>query len=125
MLCLLGPPALRVGGLMRRLKLRPKGLALIVRIALDGPVPRADLAGLLFPDAADPRAALRWHLTYLRAQLPEPLQQALVVTPENMALSVRSMSRPSRLGPSASSSIPMIQQPLTCLACTEVICAPG
>jgi pimeloyl-ACP methyl ester carboxylesterase len=36
-------------------------------------VPRAELAGLLFSDADDPRADLRWHLSYLRHSLPPPL----------------------------------------------------
>jgi pimeloyl-ACP methyl ester carboxylesterase/DNA-binding SARP family transcriptional activator len=71
---------------MTPLKLRPKALALLVRIALEGPVPRADLADLIFPEAADPRAALRWHLTYLRAQLPEPVRESLAVTPTHVAL---------------------------------------
>jgi pimeloyl-ACP methyl ester carboxylesterase/DNA-binding SARP family transcriptional activator len=32
------------------------------------------LAALIFPDAEDPRATLRWHLNYLRSHLPEPLR---------------------------------------------------
>jgi len=88
MLCLLGPPAVRLGELLRPLKLRPKALALLVRVALDGPVPRAELAELIFPEAEAPRAALRWHLSYLRAQLPEPIRSQLVITPEHVALDV-------------------------------------
>ena len=76
MLCLLGPPAVRLGDVLRPLKLRPKALALLVRVALEGPGSRAELADLIFGEAEDPRATLRWHLTYLRAQLPEPLAQA-------------------------------------------------
>ena len=86
MLCLLGPPAVRLGEVLRPLKLRPKALALLVRVALDGPVSRADLADLIFPEAEAPRAVLRWHLTYLRAQLPEPMRSQLVITPEHVAL---------------------------------------
>jgi pimeloyl-ACP methyl ester carboxylesterase/DNA-binding SARP family transcriptional activator len=66
MLCLLGPPAVRLGDVLRPLKLRPKALALLVRAALQGPVARADLAGLIFPEAEALRAALRWHLVMTR-----------------------------------------------------------
>lgn len=88
MLCLLGPAAVSVGDQLTPLKLRPKALALLVRVALEGPVPRADLADLIFPEADDARAALRWHLTYLRQQLPQPVGRQLVVTPEQVALKV-------------------------------------
>jgi DNA-binding SARP family transcriptional activator len=86
MLCLLGPPAVRLGDVLRPLKLRPKALALLVRVALEGSASRADLADLIFPEAEAPRAALRWHLNYLRAQLPEPVRNHLVITPEHVAL---------------------------------------
>ncbi|MDQ3810154.1 MAG: alpha/beta fold hydrolase [Chloroflexota bacterium] len=86
MLCLLGPPAVLLGEVLRPLKLRPKALALLVRVALDGPVSRADLADQIFPAAQAPRAALRWHLTYLRAKLPEPIRTHLAITPEQVAL---------------------------------------
>jgi pimeloyl-ACP methyl ester carboxylesterase/DNA-binding SARP family transcriptional activator len=86
MLCLLGPPAVRIGDVMSPLKLRPKALALLVRAALDRRVSRADLADLIFPEAEAPRAALRWHLNYLRAQLPEPVRNQLVITPEHVTL---------------------------------------
>jgi DNA-binding SARP family transcriptional activator len=86
MLCLLGPPVVRLGEVLRPLKLRPKALALLVRVALDGPVSRAELAALIFPEAEAPRAALRWHLTYLRAQLPESIRTHLVITAEQVAL---------------------------------------
>ena len=36
MLCLLGPPAVRLGDLPKPLKLRPKAVALLVRVALEG-----------------------------------------------------------------------------------------
>ena len=85
MLCLLGPPAVRLGDVLRPLKLRPKAVALLVRVALEGPGSRAELADLIFGEAEDPRAALRWHLTYLRAQLPEAVRKHLFVTPERIA----------------------------------------
>lgn len=73
MLCLLGPAAIDVGGLQTRLDLRPKALALLVRLALsDGPQDRDGLADLLFPEAVDPRGSLRWHLAYLRRRLSIP-----------------------------------------------------
>jgi pimeloyl-ACP methyl ester carboxylesterase/DNA-binding SARP family transcriptional activator len=89
MLCLLGPPAVRLGDVLSPLKLRPKALALLVRAALEGPVSRVDLADLIFPEAEAPRAALRWHLNYLRAQLPESVRKELVITPEHVALDAR------------------------------------
>ena len=39
-----------------------------------------------FPEAESPRAALRWHLNYLRAPLPEPVRKQLVITPEHVTL---------------------------------------
>jgi pimeloyl-ACP methyl ester carboxylesterase/DNA-binding SARP family transcriptional activator len=78
MLRLLGPPGTCRGGTFRPLALRPKALALLVRAALAGPCPRADLADQLFSEAEDPRAALRWYLTHLRARLPEAERQYLV-----------------------------------------------
>jgi DNA-binding SARP family transcriptional activator len=58
MLCLLGPPAVRLGEVLRPLKLRPKALALLVRVALEGPVSRADLADLIFPERREAASAL-------------------------------------------------------------------
>jgi pimeloyl-ACP methyl ester carboxylesterase/DNA-binding SARP family transcriptional activator len=86
MLCLLGPTAVLSGFEHRRLKLRPKALAVLVRLALEGPAQRKDLADLVFPEAEDPRAALRWHLGFLREHLPEPLRSRLIVTPTEVAL---------------------------------------
>jgi pimeloyl-ACP methyl ester carboxylesterase len=85
-LCLLGPLAVRLGDVPTPLKLRPKAVALLVRVALEGPSSRAELADLIFGEAEDPRATLRWHLTYLRAQLPEHVRKCLLVTPERLAL---------------------------------------
>jgi pimeloyl-ACP methyl ester carboxylesterase len=62
-------------GQLRPLDVRPKALALLVRLALgDGPQERETLADLLFPDAANPRDGLRWHLSHLRARLPMPIE---------------------------------------------------
>ena len=75
MLCLLGPAALHSDGQLRPLNLRPKALALLVRLALvEGSQDRDVLAELLFPDAANPRESLRWHLSQLRAGLPLRLE---------------------------------------------------
>ena len=74
MLCLLGPPAIAEGGRRSQLELRPKAVALLVRLALmEGPQERQALADLLFPTAASPRGSLRWHLSYLRRRLPIPI----------------------------------------------------
>jgi pimeloyl-ACP methyl ester carboxylesterase/DNA-binding SARP family transcriptional activator len=74
-LCFLGPAAVLTNGQLRSFDVRPKGLALLVRLALcDGPQERENLAGELFPEAADPRGSLRWHLSYLRARLPIPVE---------------------------------------------------
>jgi pimeloyl-ACP methyl ester carboxylesterase/DNA-binding SARP family transcriptional activator len=83
-LCLLGQPALATASGLRTLELRPKALALLARVALsDRSQGRRALAELLFHEAADPLGSLRWHLSYLRAHLPD----ALVV--ERNAVSAR------------------------------------
>lgn len=62
------------------LRIRPKALALLAQLALaEGPVERGLLADGIFPEAADRRAVLRWHLTHLRSALPADLAQALRV----------------------------------------------
>jgi pimeloyl-ACP methyl ester carboxylesterase/DNA-binding SARP family transcriptional activator len=74
-LCFLGPAAVLTNGQLRSFDVRPKGLALLVRLALcDGPQERETLADHLFPEAADPRGSLRWHLSHLRARLPMPIE---------------------------------------------------
>jgi len=84
MLCLFGRPAVATAKGLKPLELRPKALALLARIALgERPVERQELAELLFHEAADPRDSLRWHLSYLRARLPD----ALVA--EGTAVSIR------------------------------------
>jgi lipase len=85
MLCLLGPPAVATAKGLQPLELRPKAFALLARVALgDRPVERQVLAELLFHEAADPRDSLRWHLSYLRARLPD----ALVVDRKDVSLRV-------------------------------------
>jgi len=80
MLCLFGPPVVWAGGSYESLPLRPKEWALVARLALARqPLPRAVLARLLFPEAEDPRRALRWHLTDLRKKLPSKLGEQLIV----------------------------------------------
>jgi pimeloyl-ACP methyl ester carboxylesterase/DNA-binding SARP family transcriptional activator len=74
---------------MQRLGLRPKELALLARLSLAKcPVARAELAPLLFPDADDPRRALRWHLSALRGKLPEQLRQGLKADPNSISMEV-------------------------------------
>jgi pimeloyl-ACP methyl ester carboxylesterase len=78
MLCLLGDPAVLRNGVHEPLRLRPKALALTARLALaGGPVERTELARMLFPDAEDPRRALRWHLADLRRHLPDEVSSRL------------------------------------------------
>src|SRR3954447_11123565 len=86
MLCLLGAPALRVGARLEPLRLRPKALAVLAQVALRGPVPRDELAALIFPDAADPRAALRWQLAHLRAHAPPAVGRGLSARPGPVGL---------------------------------------
>ena len=63
------------GQQLKLLDIRPKALALLVLLALgDEPRPRETLADLLFPDAANPRESLRWHLSHLRARLPMAIE---------------------------------------------------
>lgn len=88
MLCLLGPPAIARDDDAIPLALRPKALALLAYLALVGrPKPRHLLAQLLFPAAADPRAALRWHLSHLRAGVPD-VAGALATTRDAVSLAI-------------------------------------
>lgn len=60
------------------LRLRPKGVGLLARLALaDRPLERAVLANELFPDVDDPLADLRWHLSHVRSMLPPALSDAI------------------------------------------------
>jgi len=89
MLCLLGPPAVLRDGRLEPLRLRPKAFALLAYLALrDGPLPRGELAELLFPDAADPRDSLRWHLSHLRARLPDSLRSRIRAGRDTVELDV-------------------------------------
>ena len=116
MLCLLGPPAVRLGDVPRPLKLRPEALALLVRVALAGPSSRAELADLIFGEAEDPRATLRWHLTYLRGQLPEFVRTHLVVTPDHVALAAPTDVEAFRSGAKRLLKRPTISGSRTCSA---------
>ena len=50
---------------------------------------REQLCGLLWPGVADPRGALRWSLSRLRAVVAEAGHAALVATPESVRLDAR------------------------------------
>ncbi|OZM79217.1 hypothetical protein [Pseudonocardia sp. MH-G8] len=64
---LLGPPhALRCGAELPRPRGRKPWALLALVIASSGPVPRCRAQALLFPDAEDPQAALRWALCQAR-----------------------------------------------------------
>ena len=119
MLCLLGPPAVRLGDVPRPLKLRPKAVALLARIVLEGPTSRAELADLIFGETEDPRAMLRWHLTYLRAQLSESLRKYLLVTADRIAFDAPTDVESFQHGARRLLERPMIRPPRTCSACTE------
>ncbi|GAC1583096.1 MAG: hypothetical protein NVS3B18_16350 [Candidatus Dormibacteria bacterium] len=81
MLCLLGFPTVADGAIREPLRLRPKAMALLARVALaEDPVPRAVLARALFDEADEPRARLRWYLSHLRAALPEALRDLVVLS---------------------------------------------
>lgn len=89
MLCLLGPPAVLRDGRLEPLRLRPKAFALLAYLALrEGSQPREDLAELLFPNAADPRDSLRWHLSHLRARLPDSLRSRISANRDTVELDV-------------------------------------
>ena len=71
MIRLLGQPAVDTASGRQPLRLRPKALALLLRVAAAAhPVARRELAHLLFPDAVDGLASVRWHLNHLREKLP-------------------------------------------------------
>ncbi|MGH3589084.1 MAG: hypothetical protein ACRDQ0_22480, partial [Pseudonocardia sp.] len=64
---LLGPPhAQRRGGVLPRPRGRKPWALLALVLASTGPVPRCRAQDLLFPDAEDPQAALRWALSQAR-----------------------------------------------------------
>jgi DNA-binding SARP family transcriptional activator len=79
MLCLLGRPTVLEDGERRPLVLRPKALAVLAYLALTArPAPRRELARLVFPDAEEPLAALRWHLHHLRSAAPDVIATHLM-----------------------------------------------
>lgn len=79
-LCLLGRAAVAGGQEHAPLRVRPKAVALLARLALaERPLERATLAQELFPEANDRLALLRWHLSHLRSSLPAGLRDALHV----------------------------------------------
>src|SRR5258706_9815737 len=89
MLCLLGQPMAVSNGYTKRLDLQPKALALLAYLALTPQaVERRELAELLFPDADEPRAALRWHLSYLRSTTPDLITQELHATRSHVQLTL-------------------------------------
>ncbi|MDV3222211.1 BTAD domain-containing putative transcriptional regulator [Intrasporangium sp.] len=67
---LLGPPSVELDGGALPPPRGSKAWALLAYLSLtDARVPRSRLAGLLFEDAEDPAAALRWSLSQLRRAL--------------------------------------------------------
>lgn len=70
------------------LALQPKALALLAYLALAGrAVQRQTIAQLLFPMAEEPRAVLRWHLSYLRTAVPA-VGDALAATRDTVSLAI-------------------------------------
>ena len=70
---LLGPPAVVVDGAPVPGPRGHKAWGLLAFLTLaPAPVPRQRLCALLFPDAEDPQAALRWNLSALRRALGDP-----------------------------------------------------
>ena len=86
---LLGTPALITEDRLVPLRLQPKALALLGYVAsAEGPVPRRDLARLLFPEADDARGALRWQLARLRSALPGDAGRHLRVEREEVTFAI-------------------------------------
>lgn len=78
LLCLLGRAGLDTGESRVPLRIRPKAVGLLARLALaDRPLERRVLADELFPDVDDPLADLRWYLSHLRSVLPRVLADAV------------------------------------------------
>lgn len=89
LLCLLGRPALLSGTRLAPLRLRPKAIALIAYLALEGrEVRRRDIARLLFPEAEEPLAVLRWHLAHTRSAAPSFVTRHLQATRDGVALAI-------------------------------------
>ena len=89
LLSLLGRPALLAGNRLAPLSLRPKAVALIAYLALEvREVRRRDVARLLFPEAEEPLAVLRWHLSHVRSSAPSFIARHLKATREDVALEI-------------------------------------
>src|SRR5258707_3004613 len=89
MLCLLGQAMVVSNGRAEPLELQPKALALLAYLALTPQgVERRELAELIFPDADEPRAALRWHLSYLRSNTSGFITQELHATRSHVQLTL-------------------------------------
>src|SRR5215472_9326633 len=88
-LCLLGEPAIVLDKKVLPQVLRPKALALVAFLALsERPVARREVARLLFPDAEEPLATLRWHLNYVRSTLPAVVGDRLQASRNDISLTV-------------------------------------
>src|SRR5262245_16661937 len=88
-LCLLGSTALLEGARRSPVALRPKALAMLAYLTLaDGAVERREVARMLFPEAEGPLAALRWHLTHVRAAAPARIAGRLRTTRDTVALTI-------------------------------------
>ncbi len=86
---LLGPPVVLVRDQTAPLHLRPKAIALIAYLAMaDRDVPRHEVARLVFPEAEDRLAALRWHLAHVRTAGPPLIARHLHATRSALALRV-------------------------------------
>jgi DNA-binding SARP family transcriptional activator len=89
MLCLLGQPVVLLDGHTEPVLLQPKALALLAYLALnERKIGRYDLAHLLFPETAEPRAVLRWHLNHIRSAAPDCIGRALQATRDHISLSI-------------------------------------
>src|SRR6266508_1178427 len=89
LLALLGQPSVLAGTRLAPLGLRPKAVALIAYLALEGrEVRRRDVARLLFPEAEEPLAVLRWHLAHVRSIAPSLIARHLRATREGVALPI-------------------------------------
>src|SRR2546427_7033224 len=89
LLALLGQPAVLAGTRRVPLSLRPKAVALIAYLALEGrEIRRREVARLLFPEAEEPLAVLRWHLAHVRSMAPSLIVRHLRATREGVALPI-------------------------------------
>jgi lipase len=88
-LCLLGTPSLATAGRRAPLALRPKTVAMLTYLALQGgEVGRREVARVLFAEAEAPLAALRWHVAHVRAAAPACIARRFRATRDTLALPV-------------------------------------